>query len=633
VKKNLTIAIVITFLILLAAHALPSFFNGIESKWIDAYFNVRGEKPPTNDIVLVTIDERSISKLGRWPWPRHIMADLVEKLASYGVTTIAFDVTFSEHSSEDFQLAKAFKKFPDAYLGYFFYLSPEEIAHAQLSNQEIVENEKTILPSALPISSKQLETSGRKVYGVQTNVPEILKGLPPNRQGFFNAFPDSDGVIRVSPLVLFYKGQVYPSLSLQTIQFVSGFSPIPLFDDGGVLEGLAVGPTKIPLNESGEFLINYRGPGKTFSHVSIADVLDGSVPQEKLQNKIVLIGATAIGIYDMRVTPMDANIPGLEIHANIIDNILTGDFLTLNETTKFISIGLVLFVGLFFGLILSRFRPLGGFVVFLIVTTFLLLSGYYLFVAKGFVLQNFKPVLNGVLVYGGITVYRYFTEEKERRKVKKTFQHYLSPVVIKQLLDNPNQLKLGGERKELTVLFSDIRGFTTKAEKLPPEKVVQLLNDYFTVMTDIVFKYEGTVDKYMGDAIMAIFGAPLEQPDHALRASMTAIEMVEQLKVHKDEWCKKYGIDSLEIGVGVHTGPMAVGNMGSERRFNYTVIGDAVNLTSRLEGLNKDYKTQIIISDAHYKLVKDKVKARELDKVQVKGKEERVTIYELIGRQ
>lgn len=631
-RKLFLIALALTLIFCLASFLFPAPFHFLDAKGIDAYFQIRGKQPADREIVLVTIDEKSLTKLGRWPWPRSTIAKLVTQLATSNVRAVGFDITFSETSQEDHLLAQSLQKSPNTFLGYFFYLSPEEAAEAGISSKELTQNEKSIFSSRLSLSSQQLESSGRKVYGVQSNVPQIAEALPGDRQGFFNVFPDADGVIRSLPLVLFYKGNIYPSLSLQLTRFIQGFSPIPIFKEEGVLDGLAIGDQKIPLNAQGELFINYRGDPKTFSHISIADILDGTTKPEELKNKIVLIGATAVGIYDMRVTPTSANFPGLEIQATVLDNLLNSRFLIANETTQTLSFLLTLGVGLLLGLLLPTFRALNSSVVFLGVITLLLGGGYFVFLKQGWVLYTLTPALNGFFVFGGVTLYRYFTEEKERRKIRKTFSHYLSPTVIKVLLNHPEKLKLGGERKVLTVLFSDIRGFTSKSEKLPPEKVVQLLNDYFTVMTEIVFKYDGTLDKFMGDAIMAIFGAPLPQKDHALRASLAGLEMLKALDQHRKEWCQKYGLDDFKIGIGIHTGEMAIGNMGSFKRFNYTVIGDAVNLASRLETLTKDYNAPIIISDTHYKLVKENVIAKELGVVKVKGKQEETVIYALTGR-
>lgn len=631
VKKPFYIAIFITFLSIAAFFAFPGFVKTLDAKWIDNYFFIRGPVSPAGEVVLVAIDEKSINRIGRWPWPRSVMAKGVEKLSEYGVKALGFDITFSEPSPEDATLAAALKKTPNAILGYFFYTTPQEAEAAHLSAKEERENDRSIFPSRLALSSKQLETSGEKVYGVQTNVPEIAQAVPEQRQGFFNVFPDRDGVIRKVPLILAYKGNFYPSLALQATSLAAGFSPLPLLNEEGILEGLALGEKKIPLNARGELFINYRGGARSFPHISMADVLNGSVPKEALKDKIVLVGSTAVGIYDMRVTPTESVFPGIEVSANAIDNILKGDFIVSNTATQMISFGLILLTGMALGLVIPRLHAVGGVFVFVLLTFVLMAGGYSLFL-KGYLIHNMGAVLNGAFVYGGITIYRFFTEEKERRKIKRTFQHYLSPDVIKVLLEHPEQLKLGGDRKELTVLFSDIRDFTTKSEKLPPEKLVRLLNEYLTEMTDVIFQYKGTVDKYVGDAIMAIFGAPLAQEDHALRATFTALEMKEHLEKRRGEWCTKYGIDDLRIGIGINTGPMAVGNMGSEKRFNYTVVGDAVNLASRLEGLNKEYGTTIIISEAHYKKVKDHVTARELGTVRVKGKEIETKIYELEGR-
>lgn len=632
VKKPLLIAAGITLAVLGLAVSFPNLFQLLSAKWNDVYFRIRGPIPTQNQVVLVTVDEKSISALGRWPWPRTTIASLVEKLTGYGVKAVGFDITFSETSKEDAALASALKKSPATFLGYFFYTTEEEMVHANLTSQEIEENDQTILPSRLNLTSKKLESSGKKVFGAQTNVRQIASSLPSDRQGFFNVFPDDDGMIRRLPLALFYKGSAYPSLSLQLASFAKDFSPIPIFKEEGVLDGLAVADVKVPLNPRGEFFINYRGPAQTFPHISITDVLQGTAAPEALKDKIVLIGATAIGIFDLRVTPMDSNFPGVEVQANVIDNILAGDFLTTGPAWRMASFLLVIGVGLFFGLAIPFFRPLTSFFIFCGVFFGLVLTGYFLFARELILLDNFQPTLNCVLVYSGITIYRFFTEERERRKIKRTFQHYMSPAVIKQLLDNPSLLKLGGERKELTVLFSDIRDFTPKSEKLPPEKVVQLLNDYFNVMTEVVFKYDGTIDKFIGDAIMVIYGAPIFHEDHALRASLTAIEMIQELKKYKEEWCKKYSLDDFQIGIGLNTGPMAVGNMGSEKRLSYTAIGDSVNLASRLESLTKEYKIPIIISDAHYQAVKYHCEAKELGQVQVKGKKEKTLIYELVGK-
>ena len=292
------------------------------------------------------------------------------------------------------------------------------------------------------------------------------------------------------------------------------------------VENIKVGNIIIPTDESGRLLINYLGPAKTFPHYSIADIIDGKIPEENIRNKIVLVGATAMGIYDLRVTPFGTVYPGVEIHATVIDNILHHNFLRHSSVTKFIDLCAIILFGLLMGLIIPRLRAVTGVIcAFLIIGVFITVN-MIVFSRFNTWLNLIYPVLTMMIIYLGITVYRYITEEREKKKIRGAFQYYLTASVINEMLKDPSKLKLGGDKKDLSVLFSDIRGFTTISEKLTPEELVHLLNEYLTAMTDIVFKYDGLLDKYMGDAIMAVYGAPLDQPDHPLRACRTALDMM-----------------------------------------------------------------------------------------------------------
>jgi adenylate cyclase len=343
------------------------------------------------------------------------------------------------------------------------------------------------------------------------------------------------------------------------------------------------------------------------------------------------VGATAVGIYDIRVTPLDYVFPGLEVHANVIDSILQRQFLYRPNWVTLFDILAITIIGVLLGIILPRVKPLWGALsgIFILIAFTLLFQ--YLFQAQGYWVNMTYPMLNLGLTYLGITGYRYWTEEREKKKIRGAFQYYLTASVVEQMLKNPEKLRLGGEKKDLTVLFSDIRGFTSISEHMTPEALVKFLNEYLTKMTDIIFKYDGLLDKYMGDAIMAIWGAPLDQPDHAPRACYTALDMVDELRVLQEKWAAE-GMPRLKIGIGINAGPMVVGNMGSDRRFDYTVMGDSVNLGSRLEGLNKVYGTNIIVSEMTYERVREEILGRELDSVRVKGKGQPVKIYELIVR-
>jgi adenylate cyclase len=399
---------------------------------------------------------------------------------------------------------------------------------------------------------------------------------------------------------------------------------------GQGVELIKLDTIEIPTDESGRMLINYLGSFKTFPHYSITDILHKRLPPELFKDKIVLVGVTAIGVYDLRVTPFSPVYPGVEIHANVIDNILHQNFLKHSIWTKGLDVLSIICFGLIMGLAVPRLKAVQGILLCLGLLVVFVIANTFIFIHYNVWLNLIYPTLTMMTVYLGITVYRYVTEEREKKKIRGAFQYYLTASVITEMLKDPSKLKLGGDKKDLTVLFSDIRGFTTVSEKLSPEDLVHLLNEYLTAMTDIVFKYDGLLDKYMGDAVMAVYGAPLDQPDHALRACLTALDMINALKKLQEKWSAE-GRPVLDIGVGINSGAMVVGNMGSEMRFDYTVMGDSVNLGSRLEGINKEYGTNIVISEFTYAAVKDALLCRELDSVRVKGKKLPVKIYELVG--
>jgi adenylate cyclase len=383
---------------------------------------------------------------------------------------------------------------------------------------------------------------------------------------------------------------------------------------------------------AGRFIVKYYGPGQTFRHISAVDVIEKKIGPKDLRDKIVLFGVTTIGVYDIRPTPFESTYPGVEIHANVIENILREDYLTRPNMLKMIEVLAMLIVGIGFGLMLSKMKLQYAVPAVLAALLASIFMDYTLLFKNGLHTRTILMYAQVLTMVMGMSVFRYFTEEREKGKIRKVFHTYISKNVAEEVLKDMSKLKLGGQKKTLTVFFSDIRGFTTISEKLSPEQLVHQLNEYLTPMTNIIIsKHEGTLDKYMGDAIMAIFGAPLDQPDHALRCCNAALDMMEELKLMRAKW-RNEGLPELNIGIGINTGEMIVGNMGSHVRFEYTVIGDNVNLGSRLEGTNKEYGTNIIISEATKNMVFEKLVVRELDELRVKGKKEPVKIYELRGR-
>jgi len=664
----------ITLFVILIALALFlldfKFLRLVELKTLDLRIASRGDLKPGGETVIAVIDEKSLSELGRWPWPRTTIAQLVRKLKSEGAKAVGFDIVFSEPdinsnlktidalsaemkkrgvsqsgvtdllrrkraaADTDAILASAMRETGNVTLGYFFHFarkgSDKELAH--VTAQRIAQNARRIENSRYPMvnstSGKPSDVFLPHAFAPEANIPAL--SVAGRNSGYFNALPDSDGSNRWSPLVIAFQNNYYSSLAVSLVQSYLDFPNLSLNLEPFGAKSVVIDDIVVPTDESGQLLINYMGPPQTFPHYSISDILAGRLPKDTFRGKIVLVGATAVGIYDLRVTPFSATFPGVEIHANVIDNILHRNFLIHSSVTRFIDVCSIVLFGLILGLLIPRLRPITGMIAaFLMLAAFALIN-FFIFFSFNTWLNLVYPLITMATIYLGITIYHYFKEEREKKKIRGAFQYYLTSSVINEMLKDPDKLKLGGDKKDLTVLFSDIRGFTTISEKMTPEELVALLNEYLTTMTNQVFHYDGLLDKYMGDAIMAVFGAPLDQPDHALRACRTSLAMMKELHKLQEKW-KAEGRPAFDIGVGLNSGDMVVGNMGSEMRFDYTVMGDMVNLGSRLEGINKEYGTNIIISEFTYDKVKDAMCCRELDGVRVKGKLKPVNIYELLG--
>jgi adenylate cyclase len=585
---QITLLVAIISIILYSIN--PSFLNLLELKLYDLRFQYRGAEKPHGNIVIVKIDEESIRELGRWPWSREHWAKLIKRLTEWGVKVIGIDAIFAEKE-----------------------------------------------PQSLPVklrSQKAKEIPLLEGLYMRSNIALISEKA--KALGFFNVAPDVDGTVRRVPLAMRFHGDTYPSLALQALREYRGV-PQPFLKgaDYGA-EGIQLGKAHIP------FLVNYRGGRNTFPGYSFSEVIseksEERPPKEDFREKIVLVGATAIGIYDARVTPFDIGLPGVEIHATVIDNILRRDFILRPDWIWGIDIPVIILMALIPGLFVSRLiiptlSPLRGASISVGFLFIYIIANWYFLVNQKIWINLIYPVLPAFLgVFVAVTVYQYVAEEREKRKIRGAFQFYVSPGVVNEILRDPGKLKLGGERKVLTVLFSDIRDFTPLSENLSPDTLAKLLNLYLTPMTDVVFKYQGTLDKYMGDAIMAIFGAPLPQNDHAEKACHTALDMAEALKDLQKSW-EIDGLPEISIGIGINTGPMSVGNMGSNMLFDYTVVGDQVNLGSRIEKLNREYDTNIIISEFTHQHIKDIFVCRELDIVRVRGRKEPVRIFELLDRE
>lgn len=592
----------------------------IDNKIYDTFFKLKGNTQAPSEIVIAAIDERSIANLGRWPWSRDKIAKLIDKLSAMGASVIALDIIYSEKEAHDPVLKESIYRAGNVFLPVVFMFEQE----GQASRVNLHE-------FALPVSQKTQNgfapISAPKVLTPLKELMEVATGL-----AHINIFPDEDGVIRWEALYIEYQGYLIPVLSLRVATYHLGIPEDRIMVQPGI--GIYWGRNFVPTDKHGRTLIYYYGGNNHFKHLSIVDILNGYVNPEEIEGKIVLVGATAVGIYDLRVTPMSPALPGVEKHAHMIASLLEGKYIYPSPLSYVI---LTILLSGIFGISFVKLRALHALLVFGCFLVLLLLLSFYLLAYKGFWLPPSGALLNMLLQFAVITPLRYSLFEREANFIRKVFSNYVTEKVLQELIRNPSLTKLGGERKEITVLFSDLRGFTSLSEKLPPEEVVELLNEYFLAMTEVVFKWDGTLDKFIGDAIMAFWGAPLEVQDHPKKAVNCAVEMALKLRELNKKWASQ-GKPELHFGVGINTGIALVGNIGAEgKKMDYTVIGDTVNLASRLEGLNKQYNSEIIISEDTYNHVKNfmesqlkgKAELLFLGEVTVKGKERPVKIYQV----
>jgi|HubBroStandDraft_6_1064221.scaffolds.fasta_scaffold19394_2 adenylate cyclase len=667
----------------------------LELATLDTRFRYRHQRFSAKDslIVIVDIDQKAQEVLGRWPFSRSYFAKLLDVLHEDGAAVAAFDITFSkpdqtaapvralaeelkkrEEAGEvvdpklttevqqlaakydaDSQFAKAIKRFGPVVLGNYFLFTRADLEGVSDKTLQAYADQIAFFayPPAHPLRaqfSKEDKLHLMEIFagarllprGAEANLDSLTSALSGDSSwtGFFNVPPDTDGVVRRATLLLPYgrsdnpaDWDLYPSLDIMAARAFIGqeaqdtnlfYGPV------GIVRINFGNKLSLRTDSLGQMLINYQGPWGTFHHYSIADVLQKGLDPEIFKGKLVLIGATATGIGDLRATPFGGtNYPGVEIHANVIDNILNDRFLKRDARSALIDALLIFTFGIPLGIWMALVQP--RWMWFGAALLIPLVAVDYEAFLRGWWLNFTIPAMTltgNVLL---VSLYRALVEEKEKRKVRTAFGQYLSPEVIRRLLVNPRLVE--PKKTDITVMFSDIRGFTSISEKLDAQELALFLNQYLSDMTRIVFSSHGTLDKYIGDAVMAFWGAPYEEEGHATKACNAALEMMKRVRELQKEW-ESQGKPKLEIGIGLNTGVASVGNMGSALRYGYTALGDAVNLSSRLEGLNKDYGTHIIVNETTYQAAKgDGFVFQELDLMRVKGKLQPVTIYQLMGRQ
>ena len=600
------------------------FLQTLELKTYD--MRLRGlESAPARHVTIAAIDEASLARLGRWPWSRATFAALAERLDQLGARVIAFDLFFPERESSraDGEFARAIGATKKVVLGTVFAERPEDVRHLGPAGLDAAR--QSIAPQS--IGNAEDVFPMRALYGVMVNIQELQRGAA--YVGHINMPADMDGVVRRAPLIARFDGRYFPAFDVQAARAFLQIDAPQLDVAPYGLVGLRLGERHVPLDESGHLLVRHRRHG-SFATVSIADILDNRADATLLRDRVVLVGNTATAIGDVRVTPFGATLPGVEIRASIIESLIQGDALQRPEWMMLVDAALMAAVALMLIVLLPRLGVTGGGALAAVLLAGYMALAVYVFRAEGLWLSMVYPALLIMLLFASATLVHYFSTFSEKRYLKRAFQHYVPPAVVESLVADAGRLRLGGEKRELTVLFSDIRGFTTLSEAMEPEDLVKLMNEYFTLMTEKVFAHRGSLDKYIGDAIMAVYGAPIAEPQHPFLACRSALDMVRALRALQQS-LRGRGLPAIDIGIGINTGPMIVGNMGSADRFNYTVVGDAVNLASRIEHLNKEYGTNVLVSEHTFEHVKDEFPlSREVDRVQVRGRTQPVRLFELI---
>ncbi len=651
-----------------------SFLDMVELKAYDLRMKSRGGLEHGDEVVIAAIDEKSLHALGGWPWPRSTIALLLDKLGEYGARVIGFDIVFSEaeensflrnvdlikrkleeniadgsdmleylraleqEANNDARLAEAVQDSGRVILGYYFYLQRADLEHIA---PETLKNyfssiEFSNYDQVFYTSREAGEGNFIKGYGVKSNIEVISKAALDF--GYFNVIPDPDGVVRRLPLVVEYKGDdllpganLFPPLFFKMLLEFLGSPDFTLTINERGLEEVQLGDRVIPTDKKGMILINYAGGAKTYRHYSIADILKEEVPSDAFMDKMVLVGVTATGVHEPKVIPLEKNFPRVEIQANIIDNLLHNRYLAKPKWARNLDLAMILGLGIGLGLILRKSRAAVGALSLILIFAAFLYFNRYMFVERGVWLNVVYPGLNVIATFAAVSFYRRLTEGENKRFIQNAFGPYVAPHVVSRMIDNPDMLKLSGERRVLTAFFSDIQGFTSISERLVPEELVALINEYLTDMSDIILKYEGTIDKYEGGAIAAFFGAPISHEDHARRACLASIEMQEKIMGIRETW-KEMGRPEIRVRIGLNTGFMVVGNMGARERMDYSIMGDTVKFTARLEAANKEYGTYMVIGEETYRQARDFIEVRELDLFRMFGRREPVRVYELLGK-
>jgi len=608
---------------------------------------------PDLPVRIVDIDDASLERIGQWPWPRSVLAELTRKLAEDGAAVIGFDIIMAE---PDRPLTEAVKMLPrssavDEVLAMLEQLpSGDEALAAAISGAPVVlgfigSGRKSALPAQRASFAFAGDEPGQFIPGFPGAIASIALLQEKSRgSGSLNWIPEHDQIIRRLPLLVRIADTVYPSLAAESIRVAQGASTFVIKASGASGEQSFGAETGIVAVRAGAIDIPTDGNGQVWIHftrtdprrfISAGDLLEGKIDRSEIDGRIVLIGTSAAGLFDLRTTPLDAAVPGVEVHAQAIEQMLLGTHLRRPDFAT----GVELFVLVVFGaLVAAAVHATGALlsaVVGVVAVAIAIGSSWAAYRGFGWLIDPVFPAIAVIFLYISTTVYLYLRSEGERRRVRNAFSHYMAPALVAELAADPSKLKLGGEMRQVTLMFCDVRGFTAFSEKLDAEQVTRFLNRLLTPLSDRIMAARGTIDKYMGDAIMAFWNAPLDDPDHALNACRAALGMLADVERLNREWAAEAAAEGrvhvpVRIGIGINTATCCVGNLGSEHRFDYSVVGDGVNIAARLEGRSKSYGVPIVVGEPTAAAA-PQLGFIELDFVSVQGRTEALHVFGLVG--
>ena len=645
--RLLCLVLLIGFAALRAADPAP--VEEIRVRTFDAFQRIDPRQKAARPVTIVDIDDKSLEKLGQWPWPRTRIADLVTELTRLGAVVIAFDAVFSEPDRlNPAFVADTFRNLDEETRTRLRALPSNDQVFADAIKASRVVLGESGLPEEIAALDKTLPVTGIAMLGEEPqrfmfDFPGLLRNVPVLEhaaagRGLFTIKPERDGIVRRVPMIMQAHGQTMPSLTFEMLRVVSGSGTILIKAEKGGIKSIGVKGFQIPTDEHGQFWVHYARNDASI-YVPAVNVLEKNVAPDMIAGKLVLIGTSAVGLNDIKTTPVSRAMPGVEIHAQVLESALTGAVIS----QPFFGIAVEFATALLFGLLVITFAPQFGPVTLVVLgaafASMLIGLSAYFYINNRLLIDFTYPLMSTTAIYLTLIFSSFVREQAQRKQIRSAFAQYMSPALVEQLAHAPEKLVLGGEDREMTIMFSDVRGFTTISEtyKHDPQGLTALMNQFLTPLTNAILARKGYIDKYMGDAIMAFWNAPLDDKNHQINACEAAIDMLERID-ELNRQRKQKALDDghtfipINVGIGLNTGTCTVGNMGSDIKFNYSVLGDSVNLASRLEGQSKEYGFPIIVGSSTALAVKDRFAILELDFIMVKGKKEPEVIYAIAGR-